>query len=360
MRKHSAFLIVAFAAMLVTMVACGDPAASPTPAAPATPAAPETKAADPSPAPSVSTPVPAATASDFPQAGRTITLIVPFAAGGSTDVGARMLADGMSNELGVPVQVVNRAGAGGQVGITELARSTPDGYTIGFTNIPSAITIYLDPDRQAAFSKEDLQPLALQVLDPGVIAVKADSPYQDMDDLVEAARANPEQVVVGTAGFGTPNHLAVIQLERETGVTFATVHFEGGAPMLTALLGEHIDAAFTFVADYLPQFQAGEVRLLGVNDEQESEFYPGVRTMADQGYEIMFASSKGLSVPAGTPPEIVTVLSDAIREVVESEEHQRDMERMGQTLRYMGPSEFAAHWDEVEETVAPIVAELRG
>ena len=149
------------AAVALVAAACSAPAApaptaapaAPKPAEPTKPAAPQPTAAPAAPQP---TAVPAAKAPAYPEKGKTISMIVPFGAGGSTDIGARLLAAGMEKELGVPVQVVNKAGAGSQTGLTEIATSKPDGYTIGFANLPTANLVYTDPERKATFSSRTL------------------------------------------------------------------------------------------------------------------------------------------------------------------------------------------------------------
>ena len=131
-----------------------------------------------------------ALAQSYPR--RAVQLIVAFPAGGSTDVGARILAAAAEKDLGQPITVVNKGGAGGQLGFTEIARARPDGYTLGFLNLPGLNTIILDPERKAAFNIDSFIPIVNQVLDPGLIWVKGDSPYKTLADLIDAAPAPPE------------------------------------------------------------------------------------------------------------------------------------------------------------------------
>ena len=128
-------------------------------------------------------------AAAFPEKGRTLTHIVAYPPGGGTDVTARLLAPMLEKELGIQVQVLNKGGAGGQIGFTELVRSKPDGYTIGNLILPTVITTYLDPTRKAVFSRKSFQLLALQDNDPGIIAVKATGPFKTLKDLIDAAKA---------------------------------------------------------------------------------------------------------------------------------------------------------------------------
>src|SRR5512138_9391 len=231
--------------------------------------------------------VPPAPAAEFPAKGKSITMILGTSAGGSTDVGARILPAVMEKDLpGTRIQVENKPGAGWQIGLTALARSKPDGYTIGFTILPQTITNYLDPERKAVFNRKSFQTLGMQVVDPGVIAVKASSPYKTLQDVLDAAKANPGKVKASATGILGDDHLAILQLQRQTGIKFAIVQFDGSAPSMTALLGGHTDVYFGNVGDTVPQFKAGEVRILALMDDQESPLVPGVKTTFAQGIKL--------------------------------------------------------------------------
>ncbi len=297
----------------------------------------------------------AAAKMDFPAKNKSITIIVGAAAGGSSDVGARLLAGPMEKELGVRIVIENKTGAGWQVGLTALARSRPDGYTIGVTVLPQTITIYLDPDRKALFNQKSFQPLAMQVVDPGVIAVKTDSPIKSLKDLLDAAKANPGKVKASATGILGDDHLAILQLERLTGIKLATVQFEGSAPSMTALLGGHTDVYFGNIGDTMTQFKMGSVRVLGIMDKEESKFLPGIKTMETLGVKLYSSSSRGLSAPAGTPKEIVDIFTAAIQKAMANDEHKRRMDDQGLTLRFMDPAQMKAYWDEMEAQAKPLV-----
>ncbi len=301
----------------------------------------------------------AASKVDFPAKGRSVTLILGTSAGGSTDIGARILAGPMEKLLGTRLQVENKPGAGWQIGLTALARSKPDGYTIGFAVIPQAITNYLDPDRKAVFNRKSFQFLGMQVVDPGNIAVAAGSPYKTLKDLVDAAKANPGKVKASATGILSDDHLAILQLQKLANVKFAIVQFDGSAPAMTALLGGHTDAYFGNVGDTAPQFKAGGVRVLGIMDKQESPFLPGAKTVESQGWKLYSSSSRGLIAPAGVPKETVKIFADAIKRAMEDEEHKKKMNEQGLTMRYMDPSQMEAYWIEMEEQVKPLVSEAK-
>jgi tripartite-type tricarboxylate transporter receptor subunit TctC len=288
-------------------------------------------------------------AASFPQKGKAVQMLVGFAAGGSTDVGARILAGGLEKELGTSVVVVNKPGASSQLAYTALAQAKPDGYTIGNTNFPSAVVSYLDPARKAAYTQKNFDLLALHVIDPGLFAVKADSPFKTLKDLVEAAKANPKKIRISTTGVQSDEVFGILQFQKMSGVQFAMVHFsQGGAAAMPPFLGGKIEVYCGNVGDLLPQFKSGEVRILGIMDDEASPFYPGVKTFEEQGYKLYNSSSRGFAAPAGTPKEVVDILSEAIKKAVATEEHKKRMADMGLTIRYMAPSQYAKYWSEYE------------
>jgi putative tricarboxylic transport membrane protein len=298
-----------------------------------------------------------AVAADFPAKGKSVSIILGTSAGGSTDVGARILAAALEKDLaatGTRFQVENKPGAGWQIGLTALARSRTDGYTIGFTILPQTITNYLDPERQAVFERKSFQPLGMQVVDPGVIAVKASSPYKTLKDVIDAAKANPGKLKASSTGILSDDHLAILQLGKLTGAKFAIVQFDGSAKAMTALLGGHTDVYFGNIGDTFPQAKAGEVRVLGVMDDDESKFLPG-KTTFSQGIKLESSSSRGLSAPAGTPKEIVDFLAAAIKKAIADPEHMKKMEEQGLTVRYMDPPRMEKYWSEMEEQIKPLM-----
>lgn len=223
-------------------------------------------------------------AAAFPQKGKPIQMLVGFAAGGSSDAGARILASGMEKELGTPVVVVNKPGASGQTMYTMLTQAKPDGYTIGNTNFPSSVVSYLDPARKATYTRKDFELLALHVIDPALFAVKASSPFKTLKDVVEAGKANPKKIRISTTGIQSDEAFAILQLQKMTGAQFAMVHFSQGiAQAMTAFLGGKFEVLCANVGDLLAQFKSGEVRILGIMDDEESPFYPGVKTFEAQG-----------------------------------------------------------------------------
>lgn len=337
------------AASLVVAVGCSSSAPAPTPTS-----VPASKAAEPTkPA------APAAKKLDWPQKGRTMTILVPYAAGGATDIQARLLAVPLEKELGIPVQVVNKAGAATQIGATELVTNTkPDGYTLYANELPTTIMTYLDPSRKAVYTRKDFQTVAGHVLDPQGMAVKASSPIKNLKDLVDMAKANPGQARLGTTGAGTGSHLNMVALEKQGGVKFNFVHFDGNAPATTALLGEHVTCVGMSSAAVMSQVKSSEIRLIAVFSKEESPFYPGVKSAQQQGFDLWGVTSRAWVVKAGTPREIVDYLSSTIKKIIETDsELKKKMDDAALMQKYMTPEEYDTYWANEEARFKPLLEE---
>lgn len=294
-------------------------------------------------------------AQTYPVKGKPITLLVGFGAGGSSDAGARILAAGMEKVLDTKIEVVNKPGASGQIAYTTLAKAKPDGYTFGVINLPGFMVSYLDPDRKAVYSRDSFQPLALQVVDPAVIAVRADSPYKTLKDVLDDAKARPKKVTITTTGLQTGDHFSVLQTQKVANAQFAIVHFDGASTAMTALLGKKVDVYCGNVVDIMSQFKSGDIRVLGIMDKEESPFLPGVKTFTAQGYPVLAGAWRGYMMPAGTPKTIVQTLSNAIKQSLESPEVKAGMEKLGVQVRYMDPEGYASALSEYASFVADLI-----
>ena len=300
-----------------------------------------------------------ARAQAYPRPGRPITLMVPYAPGGATDTGARLMAAGMESILKTSVQVVNRPGAGSEVGLTQLVRARPDGYTLSYLVVPTVVTHYLDPARQAIYTRASFQPIGRHFLSPAMFAVRSDSSYRTLKDLIDAARATPGAVTVSDSGLmGVPNFLTLM-MGQAAGVQFTPVHFEGGAPSITALLGSHVVMLAGGTVDGIAYKRSGEFRVLGVSDEQRDWSMPDVPTMREQGYDVIAVSNTGMVAPAGTPAEVVEVLTNAMKTVIDRPEHQEKLRAIALTPGYLDPAGYSKVWVDNENRVKPILATLR-
>jgi len=283
-----------------------------------------------------------------------VQLMVAFPAGGSTDVAARIVAAIAEKQLGQPILVVNKGGAGGQVGWTEMSRQRPDGYYLGFINLPALNTVILDPERKASFAADAFVPVINQVLDPGIIWVKADSPYKTLRDLLEAAKRTPNKISAATTGILSDDHLAILMAEEAfPGANFRIVHLDGGAAQMTGILGGHVDVAFDNVGSVFKRVRTGEVRVLAVMDTQRSPFLPDVPITPELGFPTVISSStRGIAAPKGTPEPVIRRLQDVFKKAMEDPEHVKKMEEAGLALKIMVGEEYAKYYRELHAKAA--------
>jgi tripartite-type tricarboxylate transporter receptor subunit TctC len=294
----------------------------------------------------------AATAAEYP--ARSVQLMIAYPAGGSTDVAARIVAAIAEKHLGQSIVILNKGGAGGQVGWTEMSRQKPDGYYVGFINLPALNTVILDPERKAIFKADAFVPIINQVLDPGIIWVKGDSPYKTLKDLLEAARRTPNKLSAATTGILSDDHLAILMAEEAyPGAIFRIVHLEGGAAQMTAILGGHLDVAFDNVGSVFRRIRTGEVRALAVLDTRRSPFLPDVPTTPELGFPTVISSStRGIAVPRGTPEPVIKRLQEVFKKAMEDPEHVKKMEEAGLALRVMVGEEYIKYYRDLHAKAA--------
>lgn len=292
-----------------------------------------------------------AVAQNYPT--RAVQLIVAFPAGGSTDVGARILASIAEKIAGQPIVVVNKAGAGGQVGWTELARTRPDGYTLGYLNLPGLNTIYLDPERKSVFNADSFIPVINQVLDPGLIWVKPDSPYKTLKDLLDAAQKSPGKISACTTGILSDDHLAILMMHEAAKVEFRIVHFDGGAQQITGVMGGHVDVAFDNVGGVFKRIRSGELRGLVVLDNERSKFLPDVPTAKELGYPTIISSStRGIGVQKGTPPDVIKALEAGLLKAMQNPDHIHKLEEAGLGFKPMVGAEYVKYYADLHAQAA--------
>lgn len=279
-----------------------------------------------------------------------ITMIVAYGAGGSTDVTARMLAPYIEKYLGGQrIVVLNRAGAGGEIGFAALADAAPDGYTIGFINTPNVITIPIE--RQARFTLDRLDPLVNIIDDPAVMTVHADGPYKTLRDLVQQAASNPNTITVGSTGIGSDDHLAMLFLQRQANVRFTHVPFPGSAECHRSVLGRHTQVCDQNLGEGLRSVAAGDpVRILGVMSEKRWDMAPNLPTFKELGYDIKMVSMRGIGAPKGLSTDIRNKLIDAVTKAAQDPEFQAKAKDTFQPLRILAPDDFAAELKQLDET----------
>jgi len=271
---------------------------------------------------------------------RPINLIIPFPAGGATDAGARAMIPFLEKYLGAQFVIINRAGAGGEIGSVELAKASPDGYTIGFINTPNVLTIPIE--RKARYRLEDFAPIANILDDPGAIAVRKESRFKTLRDVVDFAKANPEAVTYGTTGVGSDDHLATLAIERLTGAKLTHVIFSGGAQVRTALFGGHIELGVYNIAEMMSDIRNGLVRPLGQMSAERWSEASDIPTLREQGFDIIMSAARGIVAPAGTPDAIRDQIAQAIAKTMADPAFQAIAKRHPLPLRFMPSAEYGS------------------
>jgi tripartite-type tricarboxylate transporter receptor subunit TctC len=303
-----------------------------------------------------------ATANDnaavFPEKGKVITMIVPYGVGGGTDVGARVLAQDLEPILGTTVKVVDEEGASGEIGLTNLVRSQPDGYTIAWANTPITSPIYENPANKAPFTSADLLPIANYVFDAGSMIVPKNSPYHTLGELVDAAKAHPGTITISASASLAPGDDLIRSLELATGAKFQTVYFPDQGEQRAALLGGHVDVEAGSVSEQAGAVQAGQVNGLAVFDTSESPFMPGVKTAAEQGFNIENGSSRLLVAPKGTPTSVINTLSAAVKEALNKENSDRALKKVDLVARYLDPAATGAYIKTIDAQVKTFLAQI--
>jgi tripartite-type tricarboxylate transporter receptor subunit TctC len=247
---------------------------------------------------------------------RPVTLIVPFAAGGSTDTLARLTAQRLSEAFGRQFVVDNRPGASGAIGAELAARAQPDGYTLFIAPLPvMAIVPAMTKVRYDA--ARDFAPISNIATNPFVLVVNKDVPIATLRDFVDYVRMRPGQLSYGSAGVGSLNHLSMALFLKESGLEMIHVTYKGNAPALTDVVAGQIPAMFSNLSDALPQAGSGNLRMLAVSGEKRSGLVPHVPTVAESGYPTFnILAWNGLVAPAGTPPDIIARVATAVQNAV--------------------------------------------
>ncbi|MFO1323502.1 MAG: tripartite tricarboxylate transporter substrate binding protein [Burkholderiales bacterium] len=277
-----------------------------------------------------------ASAQDFPT--RPVTMIVPWPAGGSTDIVMRALATATEKYLGQPIVVENRPGAAGTLGAVAMVNAKPDGYTI--TQIP--ITVFRNP-HLGNVGYDPLTDLTYVIGISGYtfgVVVRADSPWKTWGDLVAYAKANPGKVSYGTPGANTSLHVTMEDIAYRYDIKWTHVPFRGNADNMTALLGGHIDASAD-ATGWGPHVDAGKMRLLATWGPQRTKRWPNAPTLKELGFDVVSTSPYGIAGPKGMDPKVLATLHDAFRKGMQDPVHMQAMEKYDQDLLYLSAEDYA-------------------
>lgn len=273
---------------------------------------------------------------------RPITFTVPWSPGGGTDTTSRTLAAVLREELGQSVNVVNRTGGGGVVGHLALAQARPDGHTIGAITVEITMLPHIG---QTDLTYEDYTPLALMINNPSAVAVRADAPWNTLDELLADIRANPGKLQASGTARGGIWDLARIGMLDAAGLpedAMPWVPSQGAAPAFQELLAGGVDVVTAALAEAASLMEAGEVKVLGVMADERLGRFPDVPTLKEQGIDWSIGGWAGVAAPAGIPDEVRTTLDQAISAAMASPEFVEPLTQAGFTLQPMDADEFAA------------------
>ena len=270
-----------------------------------------------------------------------ITLVVPTAAGGTTDLSARMLAQALTPVIGQSVVVDNKGGGNGNIAASIVKRAEADGYTL-FLQYSGYHVISPHLTKVAQWSQSDFQPVANVISAPQIIVVRDGLPVKTLPELIAYAKANPGKLNYASSGNGSLQHVTGAMLEQQGGVKMVHVPYKGTGPALQDLLGGQVDLTFGTAPPFMPHIQSGKLRVLAVTGKERLPSLPDVPTTAEAGYPGVNATSWfGLFAPAATPKAVIDKLAADTRTVVQSAAFKQKAQEQGATADYLGPQQMA-------------------
>jgi tripartite-type tricarboxylate transporter receptor subunit TctC len=286
-----------------------------------------------------------------------ITLVVPFPPGGVADIVGRPFADALSRELKTPVVIENKPGAGGGIGMGMVAKAKPDGYTLLLAL--SSISILPEADkvlgRAPLYRLDQFAPIARLTADPTVLAVRADSRWNTLQEFIDDARKRPGAITYGSSGNYGTMHMPMEMLAHAADIKLLHVPFTGGGPAVVALLGGQVDALSTGPSTVLQHVKAGKVRVLASWGDHRLASLPDVRTLSESGYDAVFFQWSGLFAPAGTPAPIIARLREAARIAAADSRFASTLATVETPVAYLDAPELRRFWDADAKKLADAV-----
>lgn len=281
---------------------------------------------------------------------RPITIVVPAAAGGTTDIAARVLAERMGKDLGTAIVVENKGG--GSIGTAQVARAKPDGHTLLMGNIgPVAINFSLY--KQLSYKESDLRGITNVISVPNILVVHADSPVRSVQDLIGLAKTR--RLNVSTSGVGQSPHMSSEMFRQKAGIDVTLVPFPGAAPAVTALLGQQVDFMIDNLPSSMPHIKAGKFRALAITSGTRSAQLPDVPTMTEVGVPMQVTAWFGLLAPAGTPDAVVERLQQSARKAMQTPDVRQRFADLGGVPGGETPAEYDAFIAQERKSWAQIV-----
>jgi tripartite-type tricarboxylate transporter receptor subunit TctC len=286
-----------------------------------------------------------------------VTLVVPFPPGGVADIVGRPFADALSRELKTPVVIENKPGAGGGIGMGMVAKAKPDGYTLLLAL--SSISILPEADkvlgRAPLYRLDQFAPIARLTADPTVLAVRADSRWNTLQEFIDDARKRPGAITYGSSGNYGTMHMPMEMLAHAADIKLLHVPFTGGGPAVVALLGGQVDALSTGPSTVLQHVKAGKVRVLASWGDHRLASLPDVRTLSESGYDAVFFQWSGLFAPAGTPAPIIARLREAARIAAADSRFASTLATVETPVAYLDAPELRRFWDADAKKLADAV-----
>jgi tripartite-type tricarboxylate transporter receptor subunit TctC len=267
-----------------------------------------------------------------------IQLICSFSAGGGSDITARTIAPFLAKELGQNVVVVNKTGAGGEIGHKTVANAAPDGYTLGIANTPPMLSLPIE--RDTGFTFESFTLIGNLVTDPSALSVPMDSQFKTAQDFMDYARKNPNAVTIGFTGVGTDDYLWIQYFMKETGIKLTLVPFDGSNNVRTSMIGNHIIAGAVNFGEMMPH--SSIIRILAQMDTKRSSFAPNVPTMTELGVNVVMRSERGIIAPKNLPGPVADRLRNALKNIAANPELKDKIEKQFTILDYIP----ADDWDK--------------
>ena len=286
---------------------------------------------------------------------KTITVIVPYAPGGNLDVIARLVAQGMSKNLGQSLVIDNKPGAGGILGHQIGARANPDGYTITTTANGS---FAISPRLQAKmpFKSSDFIPVGTISVTPLVLEVNPNGRFKTINELLAYAKANPQKISIGHSGNGTTNHVAILMLQELAKVKFNIIPYKGSAPAITDLLANQIDAVIDQLPSSMSNLSAGKLRALAVTTADRVEDLATIPTFAESGFKgFEVTTTTGFLVPANTPESVVSTLNKSLNLALQQPEIQKKMRELNSEALQSTPAQFKQYLSKEEVKAEALV-----
>jgi tripartite-type tricarboxylate transporter receptor subunit TctC len=291
---------------------------------------------------------------------RPISIVVAFPPGGLADNTARPVAAVLERLLKQPVAIINKAGAAGAVGNQSVATSKPDGYTLLMALVSVSVLPEVDKlfARPQNYTLEQLTGIARVNADPSMLVVRADAPWKTLKDLVEDAKKRPGEIVFTSSGLYGAAHIPMEMFIKAAGIKMRHLPTTGGGPMMNAMLGGHAQAVMTPVSLAAAHVKAGKLRLLAHSGNAPVAAFPEVPSFKAQGYDVEYTAWAGLVAPKGTPPHVIKILRDAMREVVKSPEVVSSHAKLETPIAYMDADEFNAWWAKDAARLAEVVKQI--